>query len=532
MKDGMGEKHALTLQGCGQRVGALLCERRVGDVRCRGSRGKVPERVPYRFDYRRGGRLVTAHPDAALAVFRHDAAQIDSVCDRARENLRLPIADIDGDGIEEMSRRDRPAQRLQSRGQHRRALVDAARNFFQSLRPMIDRVHGGHDREQHLGGTDVRCRLLPPDMLLAGLQGEPIGRAPATIHRHSDQPAGERALMRRPCCDVGRMRPAIAHGHAEALGGADGDIGAELAGRSDQRERQGIGRHDRKRACRMQSRDRRPEVPDLAAASGILQQRSEYRVRIELAQRITRHDAPAQRLGAGADDRERLRVAVAIDEESLRLRARNAPRHGHGLGRGGRLVEQRRIGDLEPGEIRDHGLEVEQGFQAALADLGLIRRIGRVPRRIFQDVARDHGRRDRAVIALADHRDQHLVLARNRAQLLQSLALGEWRAEIERVALPDARAAPSPRSMPRGLWLRSPPASAADRGQTPRCGARQIHSLRARRPSSHLAPSLPPCLLDRHGRAWPGHPRFGRGAKTWMPGTSPGMTVCAHPISS
>ena len=275
-------------------------------------------------------------------------------------------------------------------------------------------------------------------MLLAGLQGEPIGRAPAAVHRHPDQPAGERALMRRPRCDVGRMRPAIAHGHAEALGGADGDIGAELAGRCDQRERQGIGRHDRKRAGGMQSRNRRPEVPDGAGASGILQQRSEHRVRIKLGQRIAGDDAPAQRLGAGADDRKRLRVAVAIDEESLRLRARNPPRHGHAFGRGGRLVEQRRVGDFEPGEIRDHGLEVQQGFQAALADLGLIRRISRVPRRIFQDVARDHGRRDRAVIALADHRDQHLVLARNRAQLLQSLAFRQRRAEIERVPLPNA----------------------------------------------------------------------------------------------
>src|SRR4051794_35048164 len=31
---------------------------------------------------------------------------------------------------------------------------------------------------------------------------------------------------------------------------------------------------------------------------------------------------------------------------------------------------------------------------------------------------------------------------------------------------------------------------------------------------------------NRHGRACPGHPRsFVRRARTWMPGTSPGMTV-------
>src|SRR5689334_18371503 len=30
--------------------------------------------------------------------------------------------------------------------------------------------------------------------------------------------------------------------------------------------------------------------------------------------------------------------------------------------------------------------------------------------------------------------------------------------------------------------------------------------------------------IRRHGRACPGHPRLSIGAKTWMPGTRPGMT--------
>src|SRR5205823_3061354 len=33
--------------------------------------------------------------------------------------------------------------------------------------------------------------------------------------------------------------------------------------------------------------------------------------------------------------------------------------------------------------------------------------------------------------------------------------------------------------------------------------------------------------ITRHGRAWPGHPRLSSSCsrvKTWMPGTSPGMT--------
>src|SRR5829696_239148 len=43
---------------------------------------------------------------------------------------------------------------------------------------------------------------------------------------------------------------------------------------------------------------------------------------------------------------------------------------------------------------------------------------------------------------------------------------------------------------------------------------------------SLIQPPFTPCdILDCHGRACPGHPRFWYIAKTWMPGTRPGMTV-------
>jgi hypothetical protein len=110
---------------------------------------------------------------------------------------------------------------------------------------------------------------------------------------------------------------------------------------------------------------------------------------------------PAQRLGAGAQHRQRLRMHVRIDKERFGLGLRRALGQRHRFGRGGGFIEQRGVGDIEPGEIADHGLEVEQRFQPALADLRLIRRIGGVPGRIFQDVALDHRRQDGAGIALA-----------------------------------------------------------------------------------------------------------------------------------
>ena len=51
----------------------------------------------------------------------------------------------------------------------------------------------------------------------------------------------------------------------------------------------------------------------------------------------------------------------------------------HRLGGRGRLVEHGGAGDRQPGEVGDHRLEVEQRLEPALADLGLVGRVGGVP---------------------------------------------------------------------------------------------------------------------------------------------------------
>ena len=76
----------------------------------------------------------------------------------------------------------------------------------------------------------------------------------------------------------------------------------------------------------------------------------------------------------------------------------------HALDDGGGLVEHRRVRRVEPGEVGDHRLEVDERLEAALRDLGLVRRVRRVPGRVLEHVALDHRRRDRAVVAEADHR--------------------------------------------------------------------------------------------------------------------------------
>ncbi len=210
-----------------------------------------------------------------------------------------------------------------------------------------------------------------------------------------------------------------------------------LAGRGEQGEGEQVGGDDRERALGFQGRDRGPEVAHRARGARILQQRAEHVRTVEIGEGIADDQGPAERLGAGAHHRKRLRMHVFVDEERLRLHLRVPLRQRHGLGRGGGFIQQRGVGDVEPGEVADHGLEVEQGFQPALADLGLVGRVGRVPGRIFQDVALDHRGQDRSGIALADQRGEDLVLTRQLGHVGDGFGLTEWLAEIERSGLTD-----------------------------------------------------------------------------------------------
>ena len=83
----------------------------------------------------------------------------------------------------------------------------------------------------------------------------------------------------------------------------------------------------------------------------------------------------------------------------------DADRFGHGR----RFVEQRGGGDRQAGQFGDQRLEVEQHLQPALADLGLVGRVGRVPGRILEQVALDDRRHEAAVVAGADEALQHDV---------------------------------------------------------------------------------------------------------------------------
>ena len=314
--------------------------------------------------------------------------------------------------------------------------MHAPRDRRQPGRAVVDRVHPGDHREQHLRRADVRRRLLAADVLLARLQREAVRGAAVRIDGDPDEAAGHRALELVPRREVTGMRAAVAHRHAESLRRADDDVGAPLARRCEERQREEVGGDDDVPTGVMHELGEGAVVAHFAVGAGILQQ---HRKRAGLGGvgGGAGHDLDRERFGARPHDVDRLREDVVGHEEAVALAAPDAVAQRHRFGRRGRLVEHRRVGDRHRGEVADHRLEVDQRLEPPLRNLGLVRRVSGIPGGIFQHVAQDDAGRVRAVVALADERSQHPVLRRDRPDPGQGLGFGHGARQRERRRAPD-----------------------------------------------------------------------------------------------
>ncbi len=131
-------------------------------------------------------------------------------------------------------------------GEAYRMVVHPLGDPRQTLRTVVNGIHRGQHGRQHLRRADVAGGLLPADVLLTGLQGQPVGALAVGVHRHADQPARQRPLQAGPHRDETRMRTAETQAQPEPLCAADRDVRPELTRRGQQRERQRIDRrrHD------------------------------------------------------------------------------------------------------------------------------------------------------------------------------------------------------------------------------------------------------------------------------------------------
>ncbi len=303
------------------------------------------------------------------------------------------------------------AERRQPGRQRAGQAVHVTRNRRQAVGAVVDGVHRRHVGEQRLRRADVRGRLLAADVLLAGLQRHAVGAMALGVDRDANQPprrVPHELLARR---EEGGVRPAEPERHAEALRVADDDVGAELAGRRQQREREQIGGGRDQHLRGVGAGDDRSDVDDGAVIVRVLQQRAEHLRRVE-GPRVGSGDLEPdpERLGAALQHGHGLREDPVRDQEDAavgRLLRRHPMQQRHRLAGRGRLVEQRGSGHGQPGEIGDDGLEVQQRFEAALGDLGLVGRVGCVPARILEHAAANHARGDRVVVAQADEAPQH-----------------------------------------------------------------------------------------------------------------------------
>ena len=273
------------------------------------------------------------------------------------------------------------------------------------VRAVVDGVHRGDDGEQHLRGADVAGRLLAADVLLAGLQRQPVGRRAVGVDRDADQPAGQLPLEAGADGEVAGVRAAEAERHAEALGGADGDVGADLAGRAEQGQREQVGGDDDQGAARRaRPRRRRRGRGRARTRPGTAPARRRRRRRAAARTRSCTTTVEPERRGAGADDVEGLRQHVGVDDE--RRRRASAARCASAIASAAAVASSSSDAPATGRPVRSStiGLEVEQRLEPALADLGLVGRVGGVPGRVLQHVAPDHRRRERAVVAQPDHR--------------------------------------------------------------------------------------------------------------------------------
>ena len=280
---------------------------------------------------------------------------------------------------------------------------------------------------------------------------------------------------------VAGVRAAVEERDAEALGRADHDVGAELAGRLEQGQGEQVGGDDGEGVALVGRRDDRARVEDLPGGAGVLDEDPAQLTVRQAVGEVGDDDLDAHRLGAGAHHVDGLRQRVGVDDERAGRALVGAAHQRHRLGRGGALVEQRGVGGRQPGEVADHGLEVQQRLEPTLGDLRLVRRVGGVPARVLQHVAPDHRRRDRRVVAESDHRLARAVGGRDRPQLARGLLLAQRLGQVQGVGRADARRGRPRSSARRASRTRAGRASARGRRGGCRCGARRRTARRRAR---------------------------------------------------
>ena len=378
----------------GQRAGGLRRGRLVVAV---GQRRGQPRQLVV------GHGLVERHVHQATAGVAHVEARV-----QGPRHPRFGIVGLHTHGVEKHRVLHVVPGLSQRRRQGPGTVVDRFGDASQPLGPVVHRVKPRDHRQQHLRGADVAGRLVAADVLLAGLQRHPQRRLAPRVAREADDAPGHTPRVFLVRGQEARVRTAVAHRHTETLGAAHGDVGAPRSGSRGQAAGKKVGRRHHQRFGPVGDIGQRLQLGWVIHASVGRRRLHQHPAVVGGLSGVAVHrphdHRHAHRLGAGLHHRDGLRVHVVSHIEARLFATRNRQAHAHRLGRGGGFVQQRRAGQRQAREVAHHGLEVQDRLHPSLGDLGLVRRVGRVPRRVLHDVAQNHRRRACAVVALADQR--------------------------------------------------------------------------------------------------------------------------------
>jgi len=186
-----------------------------------------------------------------------------------------------------------------------------------------------------LCSADVGSCLVPPYVLLPGLQRQAVAVAPVRVPGHPDHAAGHVSDEGCPGGEEAGVRAAVPERHPEPLAGAERDVAAELPGRPQQRQRQQVRGGDGERPLLPRRPDQPGEVLHRALGVRVLEDDPADVAPGEVNRLYrTNLDSDAKRPGAGLDTADGLWVEfVGQDEppalvhpeaESQRLRRRRA----------------------------------------------------------------------------------------------------------------------------------------------------------------------------------------------------------------
>ena len=275
-------------------------------------------------------------------------------------------------------------------------------------------------------------------MLFAGLQGHAQSNVAARVSGHTDDPPRHCTFELIATGKIGRVRAAIAHWYAKTLRRTKHHVGTHFSRRGQQQQAKQVSRHAGQCLLDMQLLNQRAQVANLSVGIRVLQQRTKDLVPGEVVHRVD-DQFEAETLRTRLNHGNGLRVAVFVDKKQVASGLGDTLGQGHGLGGSGGFVEQGGVGQLQTRQVDGQLLKIQQRFKAALSDLGLIRRVGGVPARVFQHVAHNHGRRESAVVAHADQAGPHLILLGVAFELGQRGVLVERGRQLQRPIEADGR---------------------------------------------------------------------------------------------